>query len=494
MFEAAELGRKVSKDEFIEREPELRTRLLEAQQTLRDRQVPVVVLIAGVDGAGRGDVVNRLHVWLDTRTVESHAFWDETDEEQQRPPYWRYWKRLPARGTMAIMFGAWYAPVLHEQIFVKPDEAALDHALARIADFERTLTADGTLVVKFWFHLSKATQEKRFKKRAETWMLLPQEKAYAKHYDEVVRTGEHILRVTDTPHSPWYVVESEDRRYRDLTVGYTLLDAVNRHLEFGAPAMPAAVAHEPHVPLASASSVTILDHVDLEQSLDRETYRKSLAHYQSKLHRLAWAAREKRRSSVVVFEGWDAAGKGGAIRRLIKAVDARLYREIAIAAPTDEEKAHHYLWRFWRHMPRAGYMRIYDRSWYGRVLVERVEGFAEEAAWMRAYQEINEFEQQLREHGIILVKFWLHISKEEQLRRFKEREETPWKQHKITDEDWRNREKWEAYKAAVNDMVARTSTSHAPWFLIPGNDKMFARVEVLKILCERFEDELEKKR
>ena len=171
------------------------------------------------------------------------------------------------------------------------------------------------------------------------------------------------------------------------------------------------------------------------------------------------AAFEKKRSSVVVFEGWDAAGKGGNIRRITAAIDPRTYRVISIAAPTDEEKAHHYLWRFWRHVPRAGYVTIYDRSWYGRVLVERVEGFARPDEWSRAYLEINDFEQQLVDHGIVLAKFWLHIDAKEQLRRFRERESVAWKQHKIAAEDWRNREKWDAYEEAVNDMVARTSTA-----------------------------------
>jgi polyphosphate kinase 2 (PPK2 family) len=179
----------------------------------------------------------------------------------------------------------------------------------------------------------------------------------------------------------------------------------------------------------------------------------------------------------------DAGGKGGAIRRITNAIDARLYQTIPIAAPTDEEKDHHYLWRFWRHIPRSGRVTVYDRSWYGRVLVERVEGFATEAEWKRAYLEINEFEEQLVESGIILFKFWMHIGQDEQLRRFKAREEVPYKQHKITDEDWRNREKWDQYKAAVNEMVIRTSTEYAPWELIPGNDKPYARIAVLQTIC-----------
>jgi polyphosphate kinase 2 (PPK2 family) len=211
---------------------------------------------------------------------------------------------------------------------------------------------------------------------------------------------------------------------------------------------------------------------------------------QGKLHRLTWAAHQKKRSSVFVFEGWDAAGKGGCIRRITQAMDARLYQVISTAAPTDEERAHHYLWRFWRHIPRAGLVTVYDRSWYGRVLVERVENFAKESEWKRAYLEINSFEEQLVNHGTIMLKFWIHISPEEQLRRFKEREVIAYKQHKITDEDWRNRDKWEAYTLAVNDMVARTSTTLAPWVLVSGEDKGFGRIEVLKTVCNRLEEAL----
>ena len=234
----------------------------------------------------------------------------------------------------------------------------------------------------------------------------------------------------------------------------------------------------------------MLDHVDLEKTLDAGAYQSRLIKWQNKLNALAWQARKQQRSLVVIFEGWDAAGKGSTIRRITQAIDARLYKVISIAAPTDEEAAHHYLWRFWRHIPLAGYVSIYDRSWYGRVLVERAEQFAREDEWQRAYAEINHFERQLSEHGIILVKFWLHISPEEQYRRFKERESTPWKYYKITDEDWRNRDKWSEYKHAVNDMVAHTSTTLAPWHLIPANDKRLARVEVLKTICKALDAKL----
>jgi polyphosphate kinase 2 (PPK2 family) len=229
----------------------------------------------------------------------------------------------------------------------------------------------------------------------------------------------------------------------------------------------------------------VLDNLDLDQRLDNARFDVKVAEQQSRLNLLQRRARQQGVSTIVVIEGWDAAGKGGAIRRVTGALDARDYQVIPIAAPTDEERAHHYLWRFWRHLSRAGRITIFDRSWYGRVLVERVESLAEESEWMRAYGEITQFEEQLVAHGILLIKFWLHISKDEQLRRFRERGRTSYKQWKITDEDWRNRARWADYTVAVNDMVARTSTRIAPWTLVEANDKNFARVKVLRTFADR---------
>jgi AMP-polyphosphate phosphotransferase len=244
------------------------------------------------------------------------------------------------------------------------------------------------------------------------------------------------------------------------------------------------------LPEGEDARITVLDHVDLGEVLERKEYRAQIEHYQSELNRLAWDAFHARKPIVALFEGWDASGKGGTIRRLVRALDARLYRVVPIAAPTDEEAAHHYLWRFWRHLPRDGYWTLFDRSWYGRVLVERVEGFATQPEWARSYHEINDFEAQLVEHGVVVLKFWLHIDREEQLARFTARENTPYKQHKISKEDWRNRERWDDYRSAINEMVVRTSTEYAPWHLIPANDKRFARVEVLRLAVEALQEAL----
>ncbi len=492
MFEAAELGRKISKEEFDKEEPELHTSLLEVQRALRETNIPVIIIVSGVEGAGKGQVVNRLNKWLDTRGIQTTAFWDESDEERERPDYWRFWRRLPPRSTIGIMFGSWYTRPIIDYVYKKIDDSEYERQLQRINKFENMLAEDGALIIKFWFHMSEKAQRKQLEKENKDKRYSPLLKKFSKRYKEFSQASEHALRLTDQGVSPWHVVEATDRRYRDITVGRTLLESLASKLkEYEAVSKKRRSKKTTIKPLA-ADELTILDRVDISKTISEKDYSKQLKKYQNKFYQLTWAAKQKKRSSIAVFEGWDAAGKGGGIRRMTAAMDARLYKTISVAAPTDEERAQHYLWRFWRHLPRAGYVTIYDRSWYGRVLVERVEKFARENEWQRAYQEINDFEEQLHEFGIIISKFWVHISKDEQLRRFKEREKTPWKLHKITDEDWRNREKWEAYEQAINDMVIHTSTEYAPWTLIPGNDKKVARVEILKAVCQHFEESLSK--
>ncbi|MAM69603.1 MAG: polyphosphate:AMP phosphotransferase [Gammaproteobacteria bacterium] len=483
MFEVAEIGRKLSKKQFRLIAEQLHTRLLEAQFKLRDSSHPVIIIVSGVEGSGKGEVVNRLNEWLDSRGIETNAFWDETDEQAMRPAYWRFWRSLPTRGNIGIMFGSWYTRPIVNHVYNKIDEAEFERQLVKIREFETMLAEDGAIIIKLWFHMSRQAVVEKLSQEAELRKTAPQTEKYIQQYDQFLPVCEQALRSTEQSRLPWHIIEATDRNYRDACCGEIILETLETHLEAAANAKGdsrQAKSHKlelPHQP-------TILDRVDLDLTLTKGKYLTELAQAQSKLNKLAWQAREQRKSIVAVFEGWDAAGKGSAIRRVTQAVDARLFKVISTAAPTDEEQAHHYLWRFWRHIPLAGYMTIYDRSWYGRVLVERVENFARHDEWQRAYGEINHFEEHLVEHGIIICKFWIHISPEEQLRRFQERQEIPWKQYKITDEDWRNREKWDHYKDAINDMVAHTSTQHAPWSLISGDDKKHARVEIINTLCQ----------
>ena len=475
MFEAAELGRKVSKAAFAEREPSLRTALLTTQRELVETGAfPVLVIVSGVEGAGKGTLVDQLYKWLDARGLRTAAFWNPSDEERERPRYWRFWRHLPAKGSIGIFFGSWYTDPIIERVYRRLGAAAYERELRRCAAHERLLVADGMLIVKFWLHLPESVQRRRLEADVERGLApSPLLKRFAKRYDAFVKVSERAIRLTDTGPAPWHVVEATDPRYRDLAVGEHLLGALRERLRRPAPAL------EPGPAPAAANGPTVLDRVDLGRRVEDKPYEKRLARRQRALSGLAWRAQAAGIDTVAVFEGWDAAGKGGAIRRLTQAIDARLYQVISVAAPTDEERAHHYLWRFWRHIPRAGTMTFYDRSWYGRVLVERVEGFARIAEWRRAYQEINDFEEQLVEHGVVLLKFWLHLSPDEQLARFRERESVAWKQHKITAEDWRNRERWDAYAAAVDEMVTRTSTAFAPWTLVSAEDKRNGRLEVL---------------
>ena len=496
MFESVELGQSIPKDEFKDQEPGVRAQLLELQRELREAKIATLIIVAGVEAAGKGDVVNRLNKWFDNRGIQTHAFWDETDEEKEHPEAWRFWKRMPARGNIGIMFGGWYWEPLRERAHGITNDAELDETSRAISEHERMLSLDGMLIIKLWFHLSRDCHAKRMKKRYEIQKHikgLPGEGTGVKTYDEYLAAAERCIRLTDSGECPWHLVESDDKWFRDYSVARVLIPMMQQRLEEHRSSDRRQQIHDPTIQIKD-HPVTILDRVDLTASLEKEQYAEDLHKYKKKLHELSWEMYDAKRSTIIVFEGWDAAGKGGAIRRMTSAIDARLFRSISVAAPTDEERAQHYLWRFWRHVPRAGYITVYDRSWYGRVLVERVEGYAQTYEWMRAYQEINTFEEQLVENGVVIIKFWLHISPEEQLRRFKEREEISWKQYKITEEDWRNREQWDDYKQAVKTMVEHTSTGHAPWSLIPANDKLFARIDVLKTVCQRLKEALNKKK
>jgi polyphosphate:AMP phosphotransferase len=508
MFEAAELGRTVSKEEYRSEVAGLRWQLLDAQRQLRTAPFPLIVVFGGVDGAGKSETVHLLNEWMDPRWIVTRAFDEPSEEERERPPHWRFWRDLPARGQVGLFLSSWYSAPILDRVHRRSSAADLDAAARRIAAFERLLADDGAVILKFWMHLSKDAQKRRLteleKDPLTRWRVAKRQWKDWKLYDRFTAAAEPMISQTSTASAPWMIVEGADERYRSLVVGTSIREALYKAFA----ALDEASSRKNRSASASAtggvtasrgrarrkSGPSVLARLDMSQSISAGKFDRLLEKWQGRLNDLQRGALQRDVSTILVFEGWDAAGKGGAIRRVASALDLRQCRVIPFAAPTDEERAHHYLWRFWRHLGRAGRVTIYDRSWYGRVLVERVEGFATEPEWSRAYAEINEFEDQLIAHGIVLVKFWLHITKAEQLKRFEERAKSPYKSWKLGDDDWRNREKWDEYEQAVDEMVARTSTLQAPWTLVPSNDKNFARIEILRTACKALVDRLRRKR
>jgi polyphosphate:AMP phosphotransferase len=492
MFESATLPHELSKVEYKKLEIDLREQLLNAQFALvESKAFQVVVVVSGFDGAGKADCVRKLYEWLDPHHLETQAFGRPTEEERLRPRMWRYWRTLPAKGKISFVFGSWYHEPLHKRILGKTSQLEFERDLEAIARFESMLAAEGAIVLKLWLHLSRDQRTRRVnglaaKRRTIGGEFEEWQDTGKNDFSRYVSAGEVMARVTSASYAPWFVIPSNDRRFRDIMVGKTMLDVINARLKSE---HPRPKNDAPNI-LASLDGKTVLDGLNLSLKLDEGGYDKKLEEYCTRLEILTGRKKFEKRSVVAVFEGNDAAGKGGAIRRVSQALDPRTFKANAIGAPTDEEKAQPYLWRFWRRLPRLGHFSTFDRSWYGRVLVERIEGFCTEDEWLRAYNEINDFELQMSEFGIIVVKFWLAISKGEQLKRFKEREKSDYKRFKITDDDWRNRDKWDRYALAVGDMVDRTSTEYAPWTLVEAEDKYFARIKVLKTLCERIEKAL----
>ena len=492
MFESAEIGHQIDKKTYKQEAAALRSALFAAQyRLLHEAKTAVVILVNGVDGAGRGETVNVLNEWMDPRHIRTEAFGPMTEAERKHPEMWRFWNVLPPKGHIGILFGSWYTDPIVAYTHDRDGHDRFVHRLERIRQFERMLAAEGVVLVKFWFHLSKKAAKARMKELEAdpktAWRVTPQEKEDLKHYDDFIRVSDEALRKTSLGEAPWLVVEGSDANYRYLTAGRHLLRVLEQHFE---QPVDRRKVHRP--PLSASLDMPIdrrslLAAQDYTRRLSRKRYEDELEILQGRLNLLSRDPRMQDRSLVMVFEGMDAAGKGSTIRRITQALDARFYRVVPVAAPNENERAQPYLWRFWRYIPRHGRAVVFDRSWYGRVLVERVEGFCTEADWGRAYGEINEYEEELTEAGVVIVKFWLAITPGEQLRRFQERQDTPHKHYKITDEDWRNRDKWPQYEAAVGDMIDRTSTQVAQWHVVASDDKLWARIEVLRTLCERLE-------
>ncbi len=502
MFKAAEIGAAMTDDQFRALKDRLRLDLIEAQQEARAlAKFPVVIVLAGVRGAGVIDTLNLLNTWMDPRWIESHAFGAPSAEELERPPLWRYWRSLPANGTIGLYLGGWYGDFIAARATLtssggksNPKSFAAD--LARATAFERALTDSGALVLKFWLHVDEAHHKASSDAHRVDPLLgfrtsdaaLPAAGPYKTYMHAAAAT----LKATDTAAAPWHIIEGADDNFRRASVLSILRESLRAHLNAwprqkkrgdvpgaGKPALP----KEKRRPSLSKLRMP---------RLDGAAYCRAFPEHQHRIYAAQKAAHAAGIPCVIAFEGWDAAGKGGAIRRLTYSLNAFNFHVVPISAPTAEESEHHYLWRFWRHLPGAGRVTIFDRTWYGRVLVERVDKFVGKPSWKRAYGEIEAFEKDLTDNGVVLIKFWLQIGKKEQKRRLKERRDTAFKQWKLTGDDWHAHKQYNAYLEAADEMIARTST--VPWHVIPADDKHHARIEVLDLVATALENAVKKKK
>ena len=501
MLSDLDVSRKISREDYKSEIESLGLSLCEMQRTCKEENIPIAIIFEGWSAAGKGSRIKSLMCNLDPRGFEVFTTQKPTKDEKMRPYLWRYWQDLPAAGRIHIFDRSWYQALM---CGFKKKEAALAEPVYDIKSFEKTLVDNGTVVIKLFLHISKKEQEARLTKLASdpdtAWRVRKSDLKQNRKYKKNQLRFEHMLYATNHDAAPWIIIEANNRRFADVSVYRAVLSAMEKAVEAkrqsedskdsksgsnpniatSVDALPSSVSAE-----HTATANSVLATVDLNKSLDRSEYRDKLKVAQNDLSRMHNAMYLQRQPAAIVFEGWDASGKGGAIKRTVAALDPRGYKVAPYGAPNDVEKAHHYLWRFWNNIPKAGHLTVFDRSWYGRVMVERIEGFCSTADWQRAYGEINDFEKQLVDSGIVLMKFWLHISPEEQLKRFEQRENTLSKKWKITDEDWRNRDKWDQYLEAVDEMLMRTSTDYAPWTIVEAVDKPFARVKVIETVRDQ---------
>ena len=480
MFEKYDLSKKIDDKTFEKSIGPLQQQLGVLQRSLRDHKIPAIIVVEGWNASGITRVIHELIQFLDPRGFSMHSIGSPTDEERARPLLWRFWVKTPKKGRFAIFARSWYSRSLAEYIAGIEWKRSIKYSISTINSFERQLAEDGAVILKFFLHISKEEQKKRLDERENdpliSWMITSGDWDFHRQYDSYLPIIEQFIGETDNTFAPWTVVEATDENYAIQKVYSTVVKALEKRIAYADSHGENSRKNE----IIKPKKNEVKRAFAAPETPDRDDYQTKLLEYENRIRDIHYLLYKRKLPLIIVYEGWDAAGKGGNIMRLVRHMNPRGYDVVPVGRPDQTEADHHYLWRFYQHFPKAGHVTIFDRSWYGRVLVERVEGYCEEYEWKRAYNEINEMEQAYVESGGGLVKFWLEISKDEQLRRFNQRQDDPLKQWKITDEDWRNRKKWDQYEEAVDEMLARTSMPDAPWTVIESDDKWFARLKTLK--------------
>lgn len=471
----------------MERE-QYRSELAKRQQIIAEKKLPVIVIVEGYGTAGKGSVIASVIKYMDPRYFRVYNMDTISDDEARRPFLYRHAVRMPKQGQFSIYDGGTMDEVVTSYLMGEISKKEYNRRVESIVNYERQLRDNGYLVIKFFVDIDKKTQAKRIgallDNKNTSWRVSAKDAWQNMHYDEYAKSFAKYMKKTDTKACPWHVISGEDRDVVERFVATTIISSIDQAISNPWVAKICDNKYE-------MSKVKPLSTISLAgKELTDDEYRKKLKTLQKKLSKLGNKMYRKGIPLVIAYEGWDAAGKGGNIKRIASALDPRDYEVHPIASPSPDEKQRHFLWRFYNRLPKTGHAAIFDRTWYGRVMVERLEGFCSENDWQRAFNEINEFEKDLTDWGAIVIKFWVQIDKDTQLARFTDRQNTPEKQWKITDEDWRNREKWDLYEGAIDEMIAKTSTTYAPWYILESVDKKYARIKALEIIIEKLEERL----
>ncbi len=462
----------------------LREKLMAQQQEIRAKNLPIIVLVEGWSAAGKGTLINEIISELDPRfyNVTNHRI--DPESESRYPFLYPYANAIPENGKIMLYDVGWMEDCVRKLMRREITKDEYKKRVRAVNEFERQLRDGGYLLLKLFLDIDQDEQRRRLRDLRESfeteWRVSPDDMWQHREYRAFREAYESFMDKTGSL-IPWHVLDAEKKTAAAIEALQLLTDMIDKALEKG---RYVGKPFEEDFPLVKMPK---LADVDLSPALTDEEYREQLKKLQDRLGKLHNVIYRKKIPVILCYEGWDAAGKGGNIRRIARPLDPRGFDVIPIASPKPHELARQYLWRFWTQLPRTGHFCIFDRTWYGRVMVERLEGFCSEADWKRAYNEINEFERQLTDWGAVVLKFWIHIDPDTQLARFNDRQSTPEKQWKLTEEDWRNREKWPQYEEAIDEMLQKTSTENAPWFIIESNDKKYARIRTLTIVIDALE-------